>query len=108
MEGKKVERHKKAGDNSWQNRDVVHAYPLLLLYRLVYSMIPAILQNHPAIQVQAISILTLAYLIVYANLKTQKKLSDYYIDVFSEFMLLMMQTHLFWFIDGGIFNGTLN
>jgi len=71
-------------------------------------MIPAIFHNHPVLQVQAINILTLAYLKVFANLKTQQKPSDYYVDIFSEFMLLMMQTHMFWFIDGGIFNGTPN
>jgi hypothetical protein len=71
-------------------------------------MIPAIFYNHPVFQIQAVSLLTLAYLIVLANLKTQLKISDYYIDLFSEFMLLMMQNHMFWFIDGGILNGTPN
>ena len=63
---------------------------MLLLYRFSYSMIPAIFYNHPVFQVQAVNLLTLAYIIVLANLKTQYKPSDYYIDVFSEFMLLIM------------------
>jgi hypothetical protein len=71
-------------------------------------MIPAMFYNQPVVQVQAVNILSLAYLIIFANLKTQQKQLDYYIDLFSEFMLLIMQNHLFWFIDGGIFNGTFN
>jgi hypothetical protein len=71
-------------------------------------MIPAMFYNQPVVQVQAVNMLTLAYLIIFANLKTQQKPLDYYIDLFSEFMLLIMQNHLFWFIDGGIFNGTFN
>ncbi len=71
-------------------------------------MIPAIFYNQPVVQVQAVNLLTLVYIIVFAKLKTQQKPSDYYIDLFSEFMLLMMQTHMFWFIDGGVFNGTFN
>jgi len=90
------------------NHLAIHTYPLFLLYRLIYSMIPAIFYNNPVFQIQAVILLTLAYLIVLANLKTQLNPTDYYIDLFSEFMLLMMQTHMFWFIDGGILNGTPN
>jgi hypothetical protein len=71
-------------------------------------MIPAIFYGSPVFQIQAVSLLTLAYLIILANLKTHLKSSDYYIDLFSELMLLMMQNHFFWFIDGGILNGTPN
>ena len=45
---------------------------------------------------------------VLAKLKTQIKLTDYYVDIFSEFMLLIMQMHMLWFVDGGILNGTPN
>ena len=103
-----MERFNINGDQKFANKDVIHVYPLFLLYRLCYSMIPAIFYNHPVFQIQAVILLTLAYLIVFANLKTQLKPTDYYIDLFFEFMLLMMQTHMFWFIDGGILNGTPN
>ena len=39
-------------------------------------------------------------------MKTQLSLNEYYIDMYSEFMLLIMQMHMFWFMDGGILNGT--
>ena len=29
-------------------------------------------------------------------------------DIYFEFMLLLMQVHMFWFMDGGIINGTPN
>jgi len=34
--------------------------------------------------------------------------TEYYVDLYSEFMLLVMQIHMFIFIDGGILNGTPN
>ena len=63
---------------------------MLLLYRFSYSMIPAIFYNHPVFQVQAVNLLTLAYIIILANLKIQLKPRDYYIDIFSEFIILIM------------------
>jgi len=46
--------------------------------------------------------------VVLARKKRELKFSEYCIDIFSEFMLLMMQIHMFWFMDGGIISGTPN
>jgi hypothetical protein len=52
--------------------------------------------------------LTIFYVAVLARMKTELKFSEYCIDIFSEFMLLIMQIHMFWFMDGGIITGTPN
>ena len=64
--------------------------------------------NQPGIQVQILLLITLAYIYIQVKMKTQLSFTEYYIDMFSEFMLLIMQMHMFWFIDGGILNGTPN
>jgi hypothetical protein len=49
VEGQKVERLYKKGDKKMMNMEVIFIYPGFLLYRLCYSMVPAIFYNHPGI-----------------------------------------------------------
>ena len=52
--------------------------------------------------------ITLAYISIIAKLKTQLSFKEYYFDLYYEFMLLVMQIHMFLFVDGGILSGTPN
>ena len=89
-----------------KNKIVIMVFPLFLIYRLLYSMIPTIFHNLPGVQLVFLISMSLGYQMILISLKSQINKIEYYIDTISEFILLIMQMHMLIFIDGGIISGT--
>ena len=81
-------------------------FPLFLLYRLIYSIIPTIFYNLPGVQLAFIISITLGYQMILASMISQINKIEYYIDTVSEFIFLLMQILTLVFMDGGIISGT--
>lgn len=63
----KVER--KLGGRRFLNENVIYVYPLFLVYRLLYSMIPTIFYNLPGVQIVLLISISLGYQMILAGLK---------------------------------------
>ena len=61
---------KKKEDKRIINMEVLFIYPGFLLYRLCYSMVPAIFYKNPGVQIEFLIVLTLGYVMILAKLKT--------------------------------------
>lgn len=88
VEGLKVERI--LGGKRFENYKAVIVYPMLILYRLCFSMIPAAFYNKPGVQIVFIIILTLGYLMILASLKIYNNKIEYYVEIISECIFLTM------------------
>lgn len=86
---------------------MVLVYPLLLLNRLVFALIPFFIWNTPSLQLVFLIVETHVYIMFLSSLKVNNYWLEYYPDIFNEYMLLLMYTLMLFFIDGGLIHGTL-
>ena len=81
-------------------------FPMLLINRLIFSIIPIICYGHSGLQIMFLIQWTMIYIQILIYMKANISPLEYKIDIFNEVMLLLMYYELFWFVDGGLVNGT--
>lgn len=81
-------------------------FPLLLVNRIIFSMIPITFMNHSGIQIIILTEWSLFHMALLLYLKANESHLEFAVDVFNEIILHLMYYELFWFIDGGLINGT--
>ena len=84
-------------------------YPFLLLHRFIFTFIPLWFWNKPSLQITFLMIETLLYntFLVAIRINTNYGI-DLFLDLFNEFMLLLLYSFLYYFVDGGLIYGTPN
>jgi hypothetical protein len=71
-------------------------------------VIPVVFNNHPSLQIIFLIEWSLSHIILLIYMKANDCPTEFAIDIFNEVMLLLMYYELFWFLDGGLINGTEN
>lgn len=79
-----------------------------LLYRLIFAMIPLIFVNEVGVQTIFLISITVIYIGIILDCRCSINPFDMYLDITCLLIFLIMQYHLFLFMDGGILNGTPN
>jgi hypothetical protein len=84
----------------------IYVYPLFLIYRLIFEMIPVVLKNKAGYQLLSLMQVTIIYNLIHFGLQTNLKKQDYVIEYTMCFCFFSLQVLSLALIDGGLISGS--
>ena len=73
--------------------------PIFLVRRILFVVVPCLLIEYPAIQLQIYSFLTSLYIIFMINIDPHIDVVKRRVEIFNEFVILIVSYHLFTFTN---------
>ena len=92
---------------STRNPNSIFIYPSLIIFRLIFAMIPNMFKDRPGLQFILLMFTTTIYTTFFISCRAFCVFEDFVVEALNNILFIVMLYHLPVFMDGGLLDGML-
>ena len=89
---------------SSRNPNSIYVYPSMIIFRLVFSIIPNIFKDRPVLQFIFLTSTSITYTAFFISCRAFLIFEDFVVEALNNILFIIMLYHLPIFMDGGLLN----